>query len=95
MASHGAPSRGRDRSWNSHGWVTRRWLLIGVCTVGVICAGSAWVGGVLLLIYHPPPLAVWLLALGCGVVEMWCWRTADADADEFGPDDVEWEFDQA
>jgi len=94
MVAHGTSPLHRSASWIRDGWATDRWLFAAVLTFYVACGGSASVSGILVIASHPPPVAVWVLAVVGGLVEVWCRRAAATDTDEFDAADADWEFEQ-
>lgn len=97
MASGCRSPDGRRWRWIRDGWAANRWLFATVCTGAVVCGLCAWVGGIIMLVNHPPPIAVWLLAGAYALVEWWRRHASpnEADTDDLDVIDAGWEFEPA
>ena len=94
MVSRETAPLSRSKSWIRDGWATDRWLFALIFSVGLVCGGSVWAGGIIVIASHPPPAAVWMLAVVCVLIELWCRNVEAADIDEFDAMDVDWDFEQ-
>lgn len=65
------PPNGDRFLWVRDGWVADRWPFVFVCTVTASCMISVWVGGVVVVLNHQPPLGVWILGSAYVLTQVW------------------------
>ncbi len=83
--------------WVHDGWEADRWLFVAICLGAASCALSVCVGGIVVLVNDPPPVAVWVLAGACAALELWRHHACrdEFDSDDLAVVDAGWEFEPA
>jgi hypothetical protein len=55
----------------------------------------AWVGGMIVVINHPPPFAVFVIFGVVVLVQIWRWASSDPEPDNYGDESLPTEQDDA